>query len=163
MLTPDATRGRLDMLVLSILAERPTYGYALIKELRDRSNGAFDLPEGTVYPALHRLEAAGKLASTRTMANGRSRRYYSITPIGRAALTAEREAWNYLVAAVPAVTTTPVRRPVARRRRGQLSERRCPTHPRNRDPSPVSSSRRTWRPSSTSASPRSTPSSSAVT
>lgn len=114
MLTPDATRGRLDMVVLSILAERPTYGYALIEELRDRSHGAFDLPEGTVYPALHRLEAAGKLASTRTMANGRSRRYYSITPVGRAALTAEREAWNYLVAAVTAVTTPPVRRPAPR-------------------------------------------------
>lgn len=60
----EALKGHLDMLLLAAVQARPLHGYALIEELRRRSHGAFDLPEGTVYPALHRLEQAGLLEST---------------------------------------------------------------------------------------------------
>jgi PadR family transcriptional regulator PadR len=62
--------------------------------LRDRSSGAFDLPEGTVYPALHRLEDAGLLASTWADVNGRRRRVYGLTDQGAAALAAEQAEWR---------------------------------------------------------------------
>ena len=59
----DALKGHLDLVLLAALAEGPAYGYALIDEIRGRSEGAFDLAEGTVYPALYRLESGGLLAS----------------------------------------------------------------------------------------------------
>ena len=61
-------KGHLDMIVLAALSSAPAHGYAVIEEIKQRSGGAFDLPEGTIYPALHRLEQAGLLnsgASTR--------------------------------------------------------------------------------------------------
>ena len=59
----ERLKGNLDLL-LSVLSSGPAHGYAIISALRDRSGGTFDLPEGTIYPALHRLEDAGLLAST---------------------------------------------------------------------------------------------------
>lgn len=56
-------KGHLDMIVLTALAEGPAHGYAVIQEIRRRGGGAFDLPEGTIYPALHRLEQSGLLNS----------------------------------------------------------------------------------------------------
>ena len=66
----ERLKGHLDLLLLSVLAARPAHGYAVITPLRDRSDGAFELPEGTVYPALHRLEDAGLLASAGTSWTG---------------------------------------------------------------------------------------------
>ena len=70
----ERLKGNLDLLLLSVLAAGPAHGYAIISALRDRSGGTFDLPEGTVYPALHRLEDAGLLASSWADAEGRRRR-----------------------------------------------------------------------------------------
>jgi PadR family transcriptional regulator PadR len=58
----EILKGHLDMIVLAALAAGPAHGYAVIEEIRRRSGQAFDLPEGTVYPALHRLEQAGLLS-----------------------------------------------------------------------------------------------------
>jgi PadR family transcriptional regulator, regulatory protein PadR len=96
-------KGHLDLLVLSILATGPCHGYRVIEQLRERSGEAFDLPEGTVYPVLHRLEGAGLLASDWTEEAGRRRRTYRLSDDGRAALVAERSAWEEFTAAVGSV------------------------------------------------------------
>ncbi len=89
----SALKGHLDMLVLAVLAEGPLHGYAVIEQLRVRSGDSFDLPEGTVYPVLHRLEKAGLLVSDWSEAAGRPRRSYSLTLAGTAALSEHRNAW----------------------------------------------------------------------
>src|SRR5262249_15802079 len=67
----DSTQGQLESLLLGVMADGPAHGYRVIELLRERSGGAFDLPEGTVYPALHRLERAGLLASPWDTPSGR--------------------------------------------------------------------------------------------
>ena len=84
----ERLKGHLDLLLLSVLSRGPGHGYEVITRLRDRSDGAFELPEGTVYPALHRLEEAGLLASAWDVVSGRRRRIYRLTPAGEAALAA---------------------------------------------------------------------------
>jgi PadR family transcriptional regulator, regulatory protein PadR len=86
----EALKGHLDLLVLSVLHNAPTHGYAVIQQ----SDGAFDLPEGTVYPALYRLERAGFLASDETMADGRRRRVYRLTPAGEQARRVRIGEWE---------------------------------------------------------------------
>ena len=103
MATPELVRGNLDMLLLAIVADAPVHGYAALEELRRRSDAAFDLPEGTVYPALHRLEAAGLLASSWDETSARKRRVYAITKRGRSVLTAKQAEWTGFVTAVQAV------------------------------------------------------------
>ena len=94
-------RGHLDLLLLATLHRTgPVHGYALITALRDRSAGAFDLPEGTVYPALHRLEDAGLIAGTWSVIDGRRRRTYRLTAAGRRRLTADRADWRDFATAV---------------------------------------------------------------
>jgi DNA-binding PadR family transcriptional regulator len=100
---PDLVRGHLDMLLLSIVADGPIHGYAALEELKRRSGGTFDLPEGTVYPALHRLESAGLLASGWSTDTGRRRRVYEITKRGRASLATEQHDFAALVAGIEAV------------------------------------------------------------
>jgi PadR family transcriptional regulator, regulatory protein PadR len=90
----ETLKGHLDMLLLAILHDGPSHGYAVIEELRGRSGEALDLPEGTVYPALHRLQRAGLLASSWTQASGRRRRVYTLTSTGREALESQREEWQ---------------------------------------------------------------------
>ena len=102
----DSIKGHLDLLLLSVLEQRPLHGYLIIQRLRERSNGRFDLPEGTVYPALHRLEAAGRLASRWTIEDGRRRRLYRLTGAGRSALEAERRSWRDFTRAVGQVVAT---------------------------------------------------------
>jgi len=96
-------KGNLDLLLLAVLRDGSRHGYAVIAELRERSGGAFDLPEGTVYPALHRLEAAGLVASGWRAAEGRRRREYRLTAAGQAALREERAGWRRFVTGVDAV------------------------------------------------------------
>lgn len=91
---PDMVRGRLDGLILAVLEEQPRHGYAVIEALQERSGGALDLPTGTVYPALRRLETAGWLSGTESTVGGRRRRTYRLTRAGRAALTAQRSEWT---------------------------------------------------------------------
>jgi PadR family transcriptional regulator PadR len=74
-----------------------------MEALRERSSGTFDLPEGTVYPALHRLERLGLLQSTGTEAGGRRRRVYELSPQGREAARAHHREWAAFAAGVQAV------------------------------------------------------------
>ena len=90
----EKLKGHLDLLLLSVLSRGPGHGYEVITRLRDGSDGAFELPEGTVYPALHRLEEAGLLASTWDVVAGRRRRIYRLTTAGEAALAAEATQWR---------------------------------------------------------------------
>ncbi|HKU57376.1 MAG TPA: helix-turn-helix transcriptional regulator [Gaiellaceae bacterium] len=90
-------------MILAVVATAPAHGYAVIEELRRRSAGTFDLPEGTVYPALHRLEAEGLLASTWASASGRKRRVYRLTRRGRSALEQRRREWTDFSRAVQGV------------------------------------------------------------
>jgi DNA-binding PadR family transcriptional regulator len=99
----ERLKGNLDLLLLSVLAAGPAHGYAVITALRERSEGAFDLGEGTVYPALHRLERAGLLASDWADTVGRRRRVYALTGKGAAALAAERVRWRRFAAGMQAV------------------------------------------------------------
>ncbi|HEY2131170.1 MAG TPA: helix-turn-helix transcriptional regulator [Streptosporangiaceae bacterium] len=103
----ERLKGHLDLLLLAVLAAGPAHGYAVISALRQRSEGTFDLPEGTVYPALHRLEDAGLLSSSWADAEGRRRRVYALTTEGAAALTAEQSEWRRFARAVQAVTSGP--------------------------------------------------------
>lgn len=102
-MSPDLGNGQVDLLLLAVLESGGGHGYALINALKDRSSGAFDLPEGTVYPALHRLEAAGLVTSSRETVNGRQRRVYALTRRGRAELRRRREDWERTVTHVRAV------------------------------------------------------------
>jgi transcriptional regulator len=97
----EMLKGHLDMIVLAALVAGPAHGYAVIQEIRRRSGGAFELPEGTVYPALHRLEKGGLLSSHWTMAeSGRKRRVYAVTRSGRQALADHRAIWQRFVDAI---------------------------------------------------------------
>ena len=99
----QALKGHLDLLVLAVLADGPKHGYAVIDELRGRSADAFDLPEGTVYPVLHRLEKAGELTSEWVEVGGRRRRTYRLTDRGRAALADEGAGCQKVAGPVSAV------------------------------------------------------------
>jgi PadR family transcriptional regulator PadR len=104
----ERLRGNLDMLVLDVLEREPMHGYAVVRALRDGSGGVFELPEGTVYPSLHRLEAAGLLESDWQDVEGRRRRIYRVTPRGSAVATVERREWSRFAGAVGAVLARPV-------------------------------------------------------
>src|SRR5580658_8150408 len=99
----ERLKGNLDLLLLSVLSAGPGHGYAIISALRERSGGTFDLPEGTVYPALHRLEDTGQLASSWADVNGRQRRVYGLTEKGAAALAAEQSEWRRFAGGIQAV------------------------------------------------------------
>ena len=99
----EVLKGHVDLLLLATLADGPLHGYGIVEKLRERSAGAFDLAEGTVYPALYRLERAGLLASSWTTAEGRRRRVYRLTRRGRRELTVERREWNTFSRAVRTV------------------------------------------------------------
>ena len=90
----EKLKGHLDLLLLSVLSGGPGHGYEVITRLRDRSDGAFELPEGTVYPALHRLEDAGLLASTWEAVAGRRRRIYHVTMAGERAMAEHARQWR---------------------------------------------------------------------
>jgi transcriptional regulator len=103
----ESLKGHLDLLVLAVLADGPLHGYAVIEALRQRSDDAFDLPEGTMYPVLHRLERAGLLSSSWQTEGGRRRRTYRLTDPGRRALETERAAWHEFAGAVTRVVSGP--------------------------------------------------------
>jgi DNA-binding PadR family transcriptional regulator len=96
----EALKGHLDLLLLAVLKKGPAHGYVIIDMLRERSAGTFDLPEGTVYPALHRLEEDGLLSSQWSETGGRRRRVYQLTPLGDLALAARQEEWKRFAKAV---------------------------------------------------------------
>jgi len=96
----EALKGHLDMLLLAVLEKGPAHGYAVICSLRERSGGTFDLPEGTIYPALHRLENQGLLASNWDEAGPRRRRMYELTARGVEALARSRGEWQRFARAI---------------------------------------------------------------
>jgi DNA-binding PadR family transcriptional regulator len=99
----EVLKGHLDMLLLATLAAGPAHGYRIVDDLRERSRGAFDLSEGTVYPALYRLERAGLLSSRWASVGGRRRRVYSLTRKGRGSLVERRRDWESFATAVEGV------------------------------------------------------------
>jgi PadR family transcriptional regulator PadR len=103
-LRSEVLKGHLDLLLLAAIAKEPLHGYAVVEAIREASDGALDLAEGTVYPALYRLEGAGFLASSWTTVRGRRRRVYRLTRRGRARLERERKDWEAFSGAVQAVT-----------------------------------------------------------
>jgi PadR family transcriptional regulator PadR len=99
----EELKGHLDLLLLATLRDRELHGYALIEELKRGSGGTFVLPEGTIYPALHRLERAGLLSSRWSSESGRRRRVYKLTKQGAAALEERRQAWRQFARGVDLV------------------------------------------------------------
>jgi len=81
-------------LVLAILAEGESYGYAIIKRVSELSNGQLTWTDGMLYPVLHRLERNGLIASKWSSESGRRRKYYRLTKQGRKELDAERKRWQ---------------------------------------------------------------------
>ena len=104
MPVPRLDRGDFGLLLLGLLSEREMYGYELAAELRSRSDVVIDLPEGTVYPALRRLERAGWISGRWVdVPDAPRRRYYTLTPWGEQALAAGREHWRRFAAAADSV------------------------------------------------------------
>jgi PadR family transcriptional regulator PadR len=99
----DLIRGHLDGLLLAVLADAPAHGYEVSRRLTDRSGGALGVPEGSLYPALYRLERAGLVDSAWTVSGGRRRRTYRLTRAGRRASTAARDEWRTFSAAIDRV------------------------------------------------------------
>jgi PadR family transcriptional regulator, regulatory protein PadR len=93
----------VELMLLAVLRDGPAHGYGIIVALRDRSNGEFDFAEGTIYPALHRLEKAGLIESSTDIANGRPRRTYAMTTHGTQAFAEQRRSWHDYVTGVKAV------------------------------------------------------------
>ena len=103
----DLTRGSIVPIVLSLLSERPMYGYEIVNVVNARTNGLLEWKEGTLYPTLHGLEAdrmvSGKWADApRAKAPGRRRKYYHITQKGRRELARRTEEWKQFGFAVNA-------------------------------------------------------------
>jgi DNA-binding PadR family transcriptional regulator len=96
-------KGHLDVLLLAALEHGPRHGYAVKEALREGSGGRFDLPTGTIYPALHRLERAGLTAGSWSTVDGRKRRTYRLTAAGRRQLHTDRSNWHSFAAAVTAL------------------------------------------------------------
>ena len=99
----ETLKGHLEMLLLAALETRPAHGYAVVETLRQRSAGTFDLPEGTLYPALHRLEGAGLVTSEWCEQSGRRRRVYQLTVKGRRSLAEKQTEWRAFTQAVNGV------------------------------------------------------------
>ena len=99
----EALKGHLDALLLATLSAGPRHGYAVMEALRAGSSGTFDLPTGTVYPALRRLERAGLVHSDWSTVAGRARRNYELTAAGRRALGEAQSQWREFAAAVSEV------------------------------------------------------------
>ena len=93
----QVAKGGATTVVLSLLAEEPMYGYALVQTIRERSDGLLNFGEGTVYPILYALRDKGYLRSEKEESEeGRARRVYHVTPEGLAALEAYRSEWSRL-------------------------------------------------------------------
>lgn len=96
-------KGTLPPLILEALARQPLHGYRIAQRIKERSEGVLDFKEGTLYPALHKLESEGLVESYEDVENGRPRRYYRITKSGRATLAKDRAEWRQLSRAVTTI------------------------------------------------------------
>lgn len=103
----DALRGSLDLLVLKTLSLGPMHGWGISQRIQQISQGVLEVNQGSLYPALQRLEKDGLITSDwATTENNRRARYYEITAAGRRALGAEVESWRRFAAALEAVLAT---------------------------------------------------------
>ena len=103
MTTPksDLPQGTLDLLILKVVALGPVHGYAIAQRLDDVSRGVIQVPEGSLYPALHRLENRGLLAADwKDTETGREAKFYRLTRKGRNQLETEAASWNRLIDAI---------------------------------------------------------------
>jgi PadR family transcriptional regulator len=101
---PDALQGTLDLLVLKTLQREPQHGYAIAARIRQVTDDALRVEEGSLYPALHRMEQAGWIAAEwRTTANNRRARIYRITRAGERRLEEEQSKWGRLTKGVEKV------------------------------------------------------------
>jgi PadR family transcriptional regulator PadR len=90
----DLPQGTLDLLILKIVALRPIHGYGIAQRLQQISRDALQVPQGSLYPALHRLENRGLLsADWKASDTGRDAKFYRLTPKGRAQLKEETANW----------------------------------------------------------------------
>ena len=100
----ELLKGSTDSLLLALLIGEPMYGYQLVKALEQRSHGYFQFREGTLYPALHRLEKDGLLQGEWQLSpNGQKRRYYHVTDHGRTEMGARLSRWQGFAEAVTMV------------------------------------------------------------
>jgi transcriptional regulator len=104
---PELVRGTLNTLLLEVISRRPMYGYEICKTVNARTDGYFDLREGSLYPALHRLEREGLLKSCWEKTDGgRRRKYYQISEAGVGVLEKKRAEWKRFTTAVDQVLAT---------------------------------------------------------
>ena len=97
----ELIKGSIDSLLLSLIGQQPMYGYQILRDLDRRSLGYFKFKEGTLYPALHRLEKSGLISSKwELLPSGRQRRYYHITDRGKGLLVEKRSHWLSFAAAM---------------------------------------------------------------
>jgi PadR family transcriptional regulator len=96
-------QGQLEGLLLAILKQGPLHGYAIASELRARSGGTLEVPEGTLYPVLHKLEKDGLVRSHWEKVGGRRRRVYSASPTSEHALHERLESWQRLRGAIDSI------------------------------------------------------------
>ena len=97
----ELVKGSIDSLLLCLIAQQPKYGYQIIKELEEKSEGYFKFKEGTLYPALHRLERAGLiLGKWEMLPSGQQRKYYHITDKGLSILVERRGQWQDFLTAM---------------------------------------------------------------
>ncbi|MEX0704160.1 MAG: helix-turn-helix transcriptional regulator [Planctomycetales bacterium] len=98
--------GMVETLLLEIVAQGPTYGYEIAQTVGERSRGYFELKEGSLYPALHRLERRKLLSSFWQEADGRRRKYYKLTSAGQKALAVRKREWREFAAGVNGILGT---------------------------------------------------------
>jgi DNA-binding PadR family transcriptional regulator len=98
----EELKGHLDALLLAALEDGPRHGYAVIDALRETTGGRLDLPTGTIYPALRRLEEAGLITGSWSVVAGRRRREYRLTSAGSRALSGKRADWQDFAAMISA-------------------------------------------------------------
>jgi PadR family transcriptional regulator, regulatory protein PadR len=107
--TADLLPGTLDMLILKAVSLKPLHGYGVLLRIRQISGDALDIPQGSLYPALYRLEHQNLIAAEWGQSeNNRRAKYYTLTPAGRRRLREEAAGWNRLASAIAAaLETTP--------------------------------------------------------
>ena len=99
--------GAVEMLILEVIATGPTYGYQITQDVIARSHGYFELTEGSLYPALHRLERQKLLSADWREADGRRRKYYRLTAAGRKVLDQKKQEWQQFARGVHGVLGLP--------------------------------------------------------
>jgi PadR family transcriptional regulator PadR len=105
--TADLLPGTLDMLILKAVSLQPLHGYGVLLRIQQISGNALEIPQGSLYPALYRLEHQDLIAGKWDQSeNNRRAKYYSLTPAGRRRLRAETDGWNRLTSAIAAALNT---------------------------------------------------------